>query len=76
MYEKELLLLLSSHLSEDELQVICNPEDPVFITDVMIPPLLIDPHTDGPTCYTTGLWLSHTGIGVDPKINPLTLCVI
>ena len=39
MYEKELLLLMSSHLSEDELQVICNPEDPVFITDVMIPPL-------------------------------------
>ena len=36
----------------------------------------LHPETDGTTCCTTGLWLSHTSLSVDSKINPLSLCVV
>ena len=34
-------------------------------------PTLFQPQTDSTTCYTTGVWSSHTGLSVGPKINPL-----
>ena len=36
----------------------------------------LHPQTDGTTCCTTGLWSSHSDIGVDTKINPLSLSVV
>ena len=36
----------------------------------------IDPETDGSTYCTTCLRSSHTGLSVNSKINPLSLCVV
>ena len=36
----------------------------------------LHPQINGSTCCTTCLWLSHTGLSVDSKVNPLAPCVV
>ena len=48
----------------------CDYSSPVSVR------ICFQPHANGPTWCTTGIWSSYTHISVNAKINPLLLCGI